>query len=61
MSRGSPGGAKSLFQNHLPRGGTEGFAGKKMPLPKRPDRGKYEGAKPLQKNILPLSFEGEGD
>jgi len=23
--------------------------------------GKFEGAKPLQKQSLPLSFEGEGD
>jgi len=24
-------------------------------------KGKFEGAKPLQKPLLPLSFEGEGD
>ena len=60
MSRGSPGGTKSLFPDRLPRGGTEGFGCKKMPLPGDLTGGSMKGLCPFKKDSSPSPLKERG-
>ena len=60
VNTGSPGGTESLFPNHLPRGGTEGFVCKKMPLPGDRAGGSMKGQSSFIKTFSPSPLKERG-
>jgi len=60
VNTGSPGGTESLFLNHLPRGGTEGFVCKKMTLPGDLTGGSMKGQSSFKKDSSPSPLKERG-
>jgi len=60
VNTGSPGGTKSLFPDHLPREGAEGFVCKKMTLPGDLTGGSMKRQSSFKKDSSPSPLKERG-